>query len=260
MAVAAYASLVSLSDVLDNVQHPSRRHRLHLDNEQIGGLQQKVQFLQDFLELHSQIISPEMEDLGRKLAVVAHEADDIIDFHVVNQLRERSQDKTRHMAALTSFRQDMGKIIKRIDSITEKLIMVKEERVDIQEQQPMVSGNMGSTATSSSDKNTMVGFDERLLQVVDELTRDESDLRILPIVGMGGIGKTTLAQNVFDHPYIINRFDIRIWFTISQQYSVREVLLKYLINGKKIKASAADELDLAKLGECFHKLLLVKGI
>ncbi|KAK4394674.1 putative late blight resistance proteinR1B-16 [Sesamum angolense] len=255
MAVAAYASLVSLSDVLDNVQHPSRRHRLHLDKEQIGGLQQKVQFLQDFLELHSQRISPEMEDLGRQLAVVADEADDIIDFHVVNQLCERSQDKTHHMAALSSFRQDIEKIIKRIDSITEKLMMVKEERVDIQEQQPIVSGNMGSTTPSSSDKNTMVGFDERLLQVVDELTRDESDLRILPIVGMGGIGKTTLAQNVFDHPYIINRFDMRIWFTISQQYSVREILLKYLINGKKIKASAADELDLAKLGECFHKLL-----
>ncbi|KAL0417060.1 UNVERIFIED_CONTAM: Disease resistance RPP13-like protein 4 [Sesamum latifolium] len=258
MAVAAYASLVSLSDVLDNVQHPARRHRLHLDKEQIQSLQQKVQFLQHFLELHSQRISPEMEDLARQLAAVADEADDIIDFHVVNQLRERSQDKTHHMAALSSFRQDIDKIIKKLDSITEKLMMVKEGRVDIQEQQPIVSASMGSTAPSSGDKNTMVGFDERLLQVVDELTRDESDLRILPIVGMGGIGKTTLAQNVFDHPYIINRFDIRIWFTISQQYNVREVLLKYLINSKNIKASAADELDLAKLGECFHKLLFGK--
>ncbi|KAL0318448.1 UNVERIFIED_CONTAM: hypothetical protein Sangu_2001000 [Sesamum angustifolium] len=81
-----------------------------------------------------------MEDLARQLAVVADEADDIIDFHVVNQLRERSQDKTRHMAALSSFCQDIEKIIKRIDSITEKLMMVKEERVDIQEQQPIVSG------------------------------------------------------------------------------------------------------------------------
>ncbi|XP_011072134.1 putative late blight resistance protein homolog R1B-16 [Sesamum indicum] len=255
MAVAAYASLVSLTDVLDNVQHPSRRHRLHLDKEQIQSLHQKVLFLQHFLELHSQRISPELEDLARQLAVVADEADDVIDFHVVNQLLQRSQDKTHHVAALSSFRQDIDKIIKKIDSITEKLVMVKEEGVDIQEQPPIVSASMGSTAPSSSDKNTMVGFDERLLQVVDELTRDESDLRILPIVGMGGIGKTTLAQNVFDHPYIINRFDIRIWFTISQQYSVRDVLLKYLINAKKLKASAADELDLAKLGESFHKLL-----
>ncbi|KAL0356105.1 UNVERIFIED_CONTAM: Disease resistance protein RPM1 [Sesamum radiatum] len=187
MAVAAYASLVSLSDVLDNVQHPARRHRLHLDKEQIHSLQQKVHFLQDFLELHSQRMSPEMEDLARQLAVVADEADDIIDFHVVNQLRETSQDKTHHMAALSSFCQDIDKIIKKIDSITEKLMMVREERVDFQEQQPIVSVSVVSTALPSGDKNTMVGFDELLLQIMDELTRDESNLQILPIVGMGGI-------------------------------------------------------------------------
>ncbi|KAL0341516.1 UNVERIFIED_CONTAM: putative disease resistance protein [Sesamum calycinum] len=254
MAVAAYASLLSLTDVLDSVHHPARRHRLHLDNGQILSLQQKVQFLQDFLELHSQRISPEMEDLSRQLAVVADEADDIIDFHVVSQLRERSQDKTRHMAALSSFRQDIDKIIKKIDSITEKLLMVKEERPDVQEQQPVVF--VGSTALPSSDKNTMVGFDERLLQVVDELTRDESNLQILPIVGMGGIGKTTLAQNAFNHPHIVYHFDVRIWLTISQQYSVQEILLKYFFKDEESKQD--DEIEASKLidlwiGEGFLK-------
>ncbi|KAL2226262.1 late blight resistance protein R1-A-like [Sesamum indicum] len=258
MAVAAYASLVSLTDVLDSVQLPRRRHRLHLDKEQIQSLQQKVLFLQHFLELHSQRISPEMEDLARQLAVVADEADDIIDYHVVNQLLEKSRDNTHHMAALSSFRQDIDKIIKNIDSITEKLMMVQEERVAIQEHPPTIFASMGTTAPSSSDKNTMVGFDERLFQVVDELTRDESDFQILPIVGMGGIGKTTLAQNAFHHRLIVDRFDICIWFTISQQYSVRELLLKYLINAKIIEARVGGELDLAKLGECFHKLLFRK--
>ncbi|KAK4382371.1 putative disease resistance protein [Sesamum angolense] len=206
MAVAAYASLLSLTDVLDSVQHPARSHLLHLDNGQIQSLQQKVQFLQDFLELHSQRISPEMEDLSRQLAVVADEADDIIDFHVVSQLRERSQDKTRHMAVLSSFRQDIDKIIKKIDSITEKLMVVKEELPDVQR-----------TTTS------------------DELTRDESNLQILPIVGMGGIGKTTLAQNAFDHPHIVYHFDVRIWLTISQQYSVQEILLKYFFKDEENK-------------------------
>ncbi|KAL0417090.1 UNVERIFIED_CONTAM: putative late blight resistance proteinR1B-14 [Sesamum latifolium] len=186
-----------------------------------------------------------MEDLARQLAVVADEADDIIDFHVVSQLRERSQDKTRHMAVLSSFRQDIDKIIKKIDSITEKLMMVKEERPDVQEQQPVVFVPVGSSALiPSSDKNTMVGFDERLLEVVDELTRDESNLQILPIVGMGGIGKTTLAQNTFDHPHIVYRFDIRIWFTISQQYNVQEILLKYFFKDEENKQGKS----LAELG------------
>ncbi|KAK4381660.1 putative disease resistance protein [Sesamum angolense] len=254
MAVAAYASLVSLTDVLESIQHPARRHRLHLDKKQLQSLQQKVHFLQDFLELHSQRISPEMEDLARQLALVADEADDVIDFHVVNQLRERSQAKTRRRAAVSSFRQEINKIVEKIDSITEKLIMVEEERVDVQEQQPIVSVSVGSTALTSIDKNTMVGFDELLLQVVDELTRDESNLQILPIVGMGGIGKTTLAQNAFDHQHIVNRFDIRIWFTISQQYSVREILLKYFPKDEENKQGKS----LAELGVSLHKHLFGK--
>ncbi|KAL0341530.1 UNVERIFIED_CONTAM: putative late blight resistance proteinR1B-8 [Sesamum calycinum] len=194
-----------------------------------------------------------MEDLARQLVVVVDEADDIIDFHVVNQLLERSQDKTRHMAVLSSFRQDIDKIIKKIDSITEKLMVVKEEWVDVQEQQPIVSVSVGSTTLPSSDKNTMVGFDELLLQVVDELTRDESNLQIFPIVGMGGIGKTTLAHNAFDHPYIVYRFDIRIWFTISQKYKVAEILGKYFLGDKKKKQAS-----LGELVERLYKLLYGK--
>ncbi|KAL0286676.1 UNVERIFIED_CONTAM: hypothetical protein Sangu_2470900 [Sesamum angustifolium] len=64
-------------------------------------------------------------------------------------------------------------------------MVVKEEWVDVQEQQPIVSVSVGSTTLPSSDKNTMVGFDELLLQVVVELTRDECNLQIFPIVGMG---------------------------------------------------------------------------
>ncbi|KAK4437242.1 hypothetical protein Salat_0058100 [Sesamum alatum] len=243
MAVAAYASLLSLTDVLDSFPHLARRH---LDKEQIQILQEKVQFLQDFLELHSRRISPEME-----------EADDIIDFHVVNQLRERSQDKSLHSSfyqdisniiekidsitkelmmvkeelidvqeqqpgvslpvgstalpsTLSSFYEDINKIVEKIDSITKQLMIVKEETIHVQAQQPVVSVPVGATALPSSDKNTMVGFDERLLQIVVELTRNESNLHILPIVGMGGIGKTILVQYAFDHPHIVYRFGIHI--------------------------------------------------
>ncbi|KAL0443792.1 UNVERIFIED_CONTAM: hypothetical protein Slati_2101900 [Sesamum latifolium] len=54
MALAAYASLLSLAHVVDQIQHPVYRRRLHLDTEQLRGLQEKVKHLQEFLEDHSQ--------------------------------------------------------------------------------------------------------------------------------------------------------------------------------------------------------------
>ncbi|KAK4394730.1 Disease resistance protein RPP13 [Sesamum angolense] len=133
-------------------------------------------------------------------------------------------------------------------------MMIKEEwgDDDVQEQMPVVSAPANSTTLPcNGKKNTMVGFDQHLLRVMDELTKGESNLHILPIVGMGGIGKTTLAQNAFDHPYIVNYFDVRIWFTISQEYNVQEILLG-LLNNKMDQWSSK---TIAELGERLYKKL-----
>ncbi|KAL0417058.1 UNVERIFIED_CONTAM: putative disease resistance RPP8-like protein 2 [Sesamum latifolium] len=206
MAVAAYASLLSLSRILESIQSPARLHQLRLDTKQIQCLQEKVKLLLDFLELHSQRRSQEMEDLARQIADAAEEAEDAVDRHVVDQLRDGSQDESHREAAFSSFCQDIDKVIAKIESITKEVMMVKEEWADLQEQKPIASLPVGSSdVLSSVDKNsTVVGFDEHLVRVMDELTRDEPDLQIFPIVGMGGIGKTTLAKNIFEHPYIVN--------------------------------------------------------
>ncbi|KAK4441016.1 Disease resistance protein RPP8 [Sesamum alatum] len=259
MAVAAYASLLSLAHVLDQIQHPLHRHRLSLDTEQLRSLQEKVKDLQDFLELHLQRkISQEVEDLARQIPVVAYEAEDVIDSHVVYV--GTSQDRSDHhdAAALSSFYQDLDGVIQKIDSIIKELMgVVKEEPDDVREPKPVADSlptNASSSRVlpSSGENSTMVGFDDRLVQIIDELTRDESDLKILPIVGMGGIGKTTLARNVFGHAYIVDRFDIRIWFTISQQYSVQEILLGLVNDGEKKRRSGTTS---DALGERLHKRL-----
>ncbi|KAK4437226.1 putative late blight resistance proteinR1C-3 [Sesamum alatum] len=254
MAVAAYATLHSLSHVLDNLQHPARLRRLHVHTNQIQSLQEKVEFLLDFLEVHSQRINEEIQYFGRQIADAAAEAEEVVDRHVVDQLRDRSQEETHCMAALSSFSQDIDKIIGKIDSITKELrMMVKEEGADVQKEQQIVSVPVESPEVlpSSGKKSTMVGFDEHLERIVDKLTRGEPDLQILPIVGMGGIGKTTLAQNVFENSYILRHFDKRIWLTISQEYNVREILLRHLNEEKSQENSET----LAELEEQLHKTL-----
>ncbi|XP_057801606.1 putative late blight resistance protein homolog R1C-3 [Salvia miltiorrhiza] len=100
---------------------------------------------------------------------------------------------------------------------------------------------VGSSSRSSpTRKDVVVGFDEDRLQIMPWLTSYSSELQVLPIVGMGGIGKSTLAKIVYDDTFITYHFDFHAWVTISKDYSVESILSNLLasMKGKGIQAES----------------------
>ncbi|KAL3501837.1 hypothetical protein ACH5RR_036286 [Cinchona calisaya] len=85
-----------------------------------------------------------------------------------------------------------------------------------------------STRCTPSWKTEVIGLDDDLLSILDRLTMVPSGLERMAIVGMGGIGKTTLARRVFDEPLIGYHFYVRAWVTVSQGCRVRDLLLGLL--------------------------------
>ncbi|KAK8464397.1 hypothetical protein PHAVU_011G198800 [Phaseolus vulgaris] len=80
------------------------------------------------------------------------------------------------------------------------------------------------TYTSLPNESVMYGRDEDREFVFNLLTSDShKNLSILSIVGMGGLGKTSLAQHVFNDPRIEGKFDIKAWISVPQEFDVLNV-------------------------------------
>lgn len=121
-----------------------------------------------------------------------------------------------------------------------KLLGIGTEIRDLTELVQFVTANdlgnepkeMGLLLLSSSSnlcaENTIVGLDTDLLRIKEQLIGLPLKLNAVSIVGMGGIGKTFLARTVYDDPYMVHHFYIRVWVTVSKDHQVRDILLHIL--------------------------------
>ena len=91
------------------------------------------------------------------------------------------------------------------------------------------------------DNSEVVGRDFDVVKIVTDLTNssNEQGISVLSIVGMGGLGKTTLAELVFNHERVKKHFDVLAWVHVGKTFNatgiLREILtyLKGYLNGLK---------------------------
>ncbi|XP_072066335.1 putative disease resistance RPP13-like protein 1 isoform X1 [Arachis hypogaea] len=114
----------------------------------------------------------------------------------------------------------MEEIIDKIESIVKQ-----KDTLGLRE---IPKENMSWRITTSLVERSNIYGREKDKEVIVKLLLDDADttdgdIPVIPIVGMGGIGKTTLAQLVYHDDEVKKNFDFQAWVCVSEEFDVIKV-------------------------------------
>ncbi|RVW27225.1 putative disease resistance RPP13-like protein 2 [Vitis vinifera] len=183
-------------------------------------IQDEFRFLDGFLK---NLESKELDDKGmvwmEELCQVSCSAVDVIGLFINRreQLGRSWIGPLRRVVLAFDSLRSQHKLGMEMDKIKAKLLDISTWRPrDVTKQrQWRVPESTFRVLQQPPQEANIISFDDDVHAMMTRLLSDDKDFCAISIVGIEGIGKTTLAKLVYDHDAIVNHFPYRVWASAS---------------------------------------------
>jgi hypothetical protein len=130
-------------------------------------------------------------------------------------------------------------INKRLDKIAADRSKFGFQIIDIHNDTHVVM-NRREMTYSRVINSEVIGRENDKKNIIKLLVQHDNDknLSVIPIAGLGGLGKTTLAKLVFNDVKIDECFTIKMWVCVSNSFDIKEVIIKIINAAPKGDAPA----------------------
>uniref|UniRef100_A0A2N9F6C4 NB-ARC domain-containing protein n=1 Tax=Fagus sylvatica TaxID=28930 RepID=A0A2N9F6C4_FAGSY len=105
------------------------------------------------------------------------------------------------------------------------------------------------------EENELVGIESPKIELIELLVKGPSNRTVISVIGIGGLGKTTLVKKVYDSEQVAPHFHCNAWITVSQSYKMEEILRKMIKDFYKArKEIAPKEIDTMEETQLINEL------
>jgi Leucine-rich repeat (LRR) protein len=193
----------------------------------------------------------------RKLKENVYDADDLLDELHLEAQRQKDDSRGQTSRVINNCLSKLTlvkrlKLAHKIKSITKKLDAVAAERAKFHLKSKIIKYseiNTNYTETwSKIDEGAVCGRDHEKEEIISQLKRTDGheNISVISIVGFGGLGKTTLAQLVYNDVELNPHFDLKMWVYVSQIFDVKRIVKELIESARRTKC---DFENLDSLGE-----------
>uniref|UniRef100_A0A2C9VIG2 Disease resistance protein RGA3 n=1 Tax=Manihot esculenta TaxID=3983 RepID=A0A2C9VIG2_MANES len=195
-----------------------------------------------------------------RLEEVVYDADDLVDDFATEALRRRVMTGNRMTKEVSLFFSSSNQLVygfkmgHKVKEIRERLADIEADRKFNLEFRTDQESIVWRDQTTSSLPEVVIGRegDKKAITELVLSSNGEECVSVLSIVGIGGLGKTTLAQIIFNDELIKNSFEPRIWVCVSEPFDVKMTVGKIL---ESATGNRPEDLGLEALKSRLEKII-----
>ncbi|KAK1667735.1 hypothetical protein QYE76_055894 [Lolium multiflorum] len=210
---------------------------IHGKLENLSQILSQLQVFLDDAEV-KQLADASVRGWLAKLKDVAYDVDDLLDRYsakIMYMKHRKMRPSTKASVSSPSFFFHRNlyqyRIKHKIDCILERLDKIAKERdtIGLQMLGEMSRRETSERPQSSSLVDSSVLFgregdrEEMVRRMLSDNGHSSCNVSVVPVVGMGGLGKTTLMQMVYNDDRVKQHFELRIWINVSESFDGRKL-------------------------------------
>jgi hypothetical protein len=202
-----------------------------------------------------QVTKPAVKEWLDELKDAIYDAEDVLDEIATEALLSESDaefqapaSKVRKLFSSTFRNSSVKEIELKIKEVLERLETLAQQ-IDLLGLRVGVGGKLSERlpTTSLVEESDICGRNDEKEAIIKMLLSNDArgnEMGVIAIVGMGGIGKTTLAQSVYNNDKVKEHFNIDAWVCVSEEFDVVKVTKTIL---EAVIPSISDIKDLNQL-------------